>query len=165
MDQDTPLQRTLKIGKASVGLIHLDTALSKVLKDNSLNEEQAVAYLFKQVNKHNYVPPTAHKLYKDALKQEYSRLKTGNKTHESEELTVRILGPGCVSCNQIKIMLIDVMQEFGIAADIEQIQDLDEIWRYGVLNTPALIINNDIKSSGRLPSKSEIEQWLRDVLD
>lgn len=163
MDQ-APLQRTIKIGKASIGLVHIDTALAKVLADSSLNEEQAVQYLFEQVIKYNYVPDAAEKLYKEALRQEYNRLKSGTPP-TTDQLTIRILGPGCVSCNQIKIMLIDVMQEFGIAADIEQIKDLDEIWRYGVLNTPALIINSEIKSTGRLPSKSEIEQWLRAVMD
>jgi hypothetical protein len=136
MEQDQPLQRIIKIGKASIGLINLDTALAAALKDDSMSDDQAAAYLLEQVQKYNYVPDTAHELYKASLKQEYCRLKTGQAS-QSEQLTVRILGPGCVSCNQIKVMLIDIMQQQGIAADIEQIQDLDEIWRYGVLATAA----------------------------
>ncbi len=51
----------------------------------------------------------------------------------------------------------------GVAADIFQVHDLDEIGRYGVMRTPALIVNGELKSSGRLPPPADIEEWLREA--
>ena len=53
------------------------------------------------------------------------------------------------------------MQEMGLAADIEQVHDLDEIWRHGVLSTPALVINGQVLCAGRIPTRAEVEEWLR----
>ena len=75
-------------------------------------------------------------------------------------MTIKILGSGCVSCNKVNSMIFDIMQRLDMAADIEQIHDLDEIWRHGVISTPALIINGEIQCSGRMPTPAEIEQWL-----
>jgi hypothetical protein len=60
-------------------------------------------------------------------------------------------------------MVIEVLQKLQLAADMEQINDLDEIWRHGVINTPALVINGQIKSSGRHPSPTEVEEWIREA--
>ena len=51
-----------------------------------------------------------------------------------------------------------------VAADIFQVHDLDEIGRFGIVQTPALIINGDLKSAGRHPSRSQIEAWLREYI-
>lgn len=162
MDQDQPLPRTIKIGKANIGLVNFDQAMTQALQNDKNSVEEAVNFIFSAIKDHNYIPSTAHELYKEAIKREYLRHKTGS-AEDPDGLKIRILGPGCVSCNQIKTMLIDIMQEMGFAADIEQVKDLDEIWRYGVLNTPALLINNEVKSTGRLPSRSELEAWLREI--
>ena len=161
-DQDnTPLSRQLKIGKATVGLIGLDTGLTKVLREK-MGEEEAVDFLYQTVAGKNYIPPQATEMYREALRHAYRRQMDDSPATE-QGLSIKILGTGCVSCNRINTMVIDILQNLQLAAEIEQIHDLDEIWRLGVINTPALIINNEIKTSGRHPSMSEIEQWLRDV--
>lgn len=160
---DVPLQRTLRIGKVSVGLIGLDVALNRVLADSSIQDEAAAAQVYEAVAKQNYVPESAVTLYQNAIADEVKRLRQG-KAHQNSELVIRILGPGCVSCNNMQTLVIEIMAEMGVAADIFQIHDLDEIGRYGVLQTPALIINDHLKSAGRLPSRSQIEQWLREEI-
>jgi hypothetical protein len=57
------------------------------------------------------------------------------------------------------------MNEMGIAADVFQVYDLDEIGRFGIIQTPALLINGKVKCAGRLPTSSQIEEWLRDAVD
>ena len=59
--------------------------------------------------------------------------------------------------------MIDILQEKGVAADIEDVQDLDEIWRYGVTQTPALIIDGEVKSAGIQPPRVQIEQWVEEA--
>jgi hypothetical protein len=59
-------------------------------------------------------------------------------------------------------MLFESLQKFGLAADMESVHDLDEIWRFGVTKTPALIINGRVKCAGRMPSPTEVEEWVRE---
>ena len=159
---DRPLERHLRVGKATIGLIGLDTALSRLLADNTISREQAVTELFEEISRANYIPDGKEHLYRDALAAEYDRLRKG-ESRADRQIIIRILGPGCVSCNNTQAMVIETMDRLGVAADIFQIHDLDEIGRFGVLQTPALIINDNLKSSGRIPTLSQIEEWLREA--
>jgi len=160
---DLPQPQTLKIGKVSVGLIGLDLALNRLANSPDLDLETAVAQVYAEVAAKNYVPATAVTAYQAAIAREISRLRGAEQIPDGE-LIIRILGPGCVSCNSLQKMVIDIMADLGIAADVFQIHDLDEIGRFGVLRTPALLINGAIKSAGRLPSRSQIEEWLQEEI-
>jgi protein-disulfide isomerase len=58
---------------------------------------------------------------------------------------------------------MQVMAESGIMADIEHVRNIKEIGRYGVMGTPALIINNVVKSVGSVPPRNRLEQWLKEA--
>ncbi len=150
--------RKIKIGRATVGLIGLEQAMQQAVS-RKLSADEATAFLFAAVSRENYIPAAATDLYRQALRREYLMVESGG-AQSPQQLTIKILGPGCVSCNKLNTMIFDIMQRLGIAADIEQIHDLDEIWRHGVITTPALIINGRIKCSGRMPPPAEVEQWL-----
>ena len=160
---DRPTQRTIKIGNATVGLIGLDVAINRILRDKDLTEDMAEEQLFAAVSKENYIPAEATELYRKALRREIRRQR-GEGDDAETGLTIRILGPGCVSCNKLNTLVIEALQRLKVAADVEHVNDLDEIWRYGVTQTPALIINEDVKSSGRMPTPSQIEEWLQEKL-
>jgi hypothetical protein len=53
------------------------------------------------------------------------------------------------------------MAEIDLAADLEHVRDIKEIGRYGVMGTPALIINGEVKAVGRVPSRGQIKNWLK----
>jgi len=163
MTDDAPLQRSLKVGAVSIGLIGLDVALTRILAQPELELAQAVAQVYDEIARHNYVPQTAEGRYREALAEEILRLRQGG-TGCSGPLAVRILGTGCVSCNNLQKVVIEIMAERQIAADVFQVHDPDEIGRFGVLQTPALVINGQVKSVGRLPSRAEIEAWLIDAV-
>ncbi len=156
------MQRTIRIGNVTVGLLGLDVALVQ-LSDKDISEDEAVNFLYEQVSLKNYIPKLAVKPYKEALRNEYRRYHNLDSP-ESQGLTIRILGRPCVACNKIKVMLIDILQEKKVAADIEDVQDLDEIWRYGVTKTPALIINGEIKSAGFQPPRVQMEKWIDEAI-
>jgi len=153
-------QKKIKIGRATVGLIGLEQAMQQAV-NRKMTADEATAFLFKAVSGENYIPAAATDLYRQALRREYQMAATG-RPQSPQQLTIKILGPGCVSCNKLNTMIFDIMQRLDIAADIEQIHDLDEIWRHGVITTPALIINGRIKCSGRMPPPAEVEQWLQE---
>ncbi|HIJ78473.1 MAG: thioredoxin family protein [Desulfobulbaceae bacterium] len=157
---DIPAPRTIKIGKASVGLIGFDEAMNKIM-GKKMTEEEAVTHLYQSIRDKNYIPATAADLYRKALRQEYRR-RCGLKTDESPPLTIRVLGKNCVSCNRMNSLLFEILQKLNLAADMESVHDPDEIYRFGVTRTPALIINNRVKCAGRTPSPVEIEMWLQE---
>jgi small redox-active disulfide protein 2 len=150
--------RKIKIGRATVGLIGLEQAMQQAVS-RKMSADAATGFLFEVVSRENYIPAAATDLYRQALRREYLMVESGG-AQSQQQLTIKILGPGCVSCNKLNTMIFDIMQRLDIAADIEQIHDLDEIWRHGVITTPALIINGSIKCSGRMPTPAEVEQWL-----
>ena len=158
---ETPLQRTIRIGNITVGLLGLDIALVQ-LSGMDVSEDEAVEFLFEQVSRKNYIPKHAVKPYKEALRNEYRHYRNLDKS-DRHGLTIRVLGRPCVTCNKLKTMLIDILQKKNIAADIEDVQDLDEIWRYGVTKTPALIINGALKSAGIQPSRVQLEKWIEEA--
>ncbi len=158
--QDRPAPRTIRIGAANVGLIGLDQALSTALA-GQMQEDGAVDFLFAAIAEGNYIPVTAEQLYREALRNEYRR-RQGIQGAEPGTLTIRVLGSGCVTCNKLSAMLYEALQKFALAADMESVHDLDEIWRFGVTKTPALIINTTVKCAGRMPSPAEVEEWVRE---
>ena len=158
---DAPLQKTIRVGSVTIGLLGLDIALGQ-LAGKKLSEAEAVSFLYDQVSRKNYIPPQAVEPYKRALLAEYRRYFELESTGTGS-LTIRILGRPCVTCNKLKTTVIDILQEKGVAADIEDVQDLDEIWRYGVTKTPALIIGGEVKSAGIQPPRVQLEQWVEEA--
>jgi small redox-active disulfide protein 2 len=128
-----------------------------------LSSEEAARRILEDISARNYIPTGATETYLQAIADEIELLRgTGGK--QSGDLVIRILGPGCVSCNSLQKLVIEIMSDFGIAADVFQVHDLDEIGRFGVMQTPALVINNRLKCAGRLPSRARVEEWLREEL-
>lgn len=75
-------------------------------------------------------------------------------------LTIKVLGPGCANCKRLEALTRTVIAELGLEAQIEKVEDLDAIMAYPILATPALVINERVVCSGRVPTRAEIAQWL-----
>jgi hypothetical protein len=159
---DKPASRTIRIGNGSVGLLGLEQAMQKALKMQE-GEEEAVEFLYLAVASQNYIPAKGASLYREALRREY-RKRSGKRVDDEGGLDIRILGKACLSCNRLNTMVFDILQRLGIAADIVLVHDPDEIGRFGVLSTPALVINGEVKSAGRLPLPVQVEEWLLEAV-
>jgi hypothetical protein len=160
---ETLTQKTIKVGNVTVGLLGLDIALVQ-LSGKDISEDEAVNLLYERVRQKNYIPKQAIEPYKEALRKEYRRYCKLD-TSKDEGISIKVLGRPCIVCNKLKLTLIDILQEKNVAADIEDIQDLDEIWRYGVINTPTLIINGEVKSSGIQPPRVQLEKWIDEAAE
>jgi hypothetical protein len=160
---DTPTQRMLKVGKATIGLIGLDIALNKALV-KKIPVEEISEYLYKEIRGQNYIPPGMTDKYKAALEKEY-KILLGMEVEKDEDLTIRIFGTGCITCNGLRDDVIDAMMKAGIAADIDMIHELDEIGRHGITTTPALMINGVVKIAGIHPTPVQLEAWLLEAAD
>lgn len=75
-------------------------------------------------------------------------------------MNIKILGPGCAKCHQVEKIVKEVVIESGVAADIEHVTDFKKIASYGVFSTPAVVINDEVKSVGKIPKKEDVKTWL-----
>ena len=75
-------------------------------------------------------------------------------------MEIKILGPGCPKCKQTEKMVREAISEVGKAADVEKITDVMEIAGYGVLGTPAVVVDGEVKSVGKIPLKNEVKSWV-----
>jgi small redox-active disulfide protein 2 len=75
-------------------------------------------------------------------------------------MKIKILGPGCARCKTLEKLTRDAVAETGVNAEIEKVEDIVKIMAYGVMNTPALVINEKVMLSGRIPSITEIKEIL-----
>jgi len=75
-------------------------------------------------------------------------------------MEIKVLGPGCPKCKQTEQRIREVVAEAGIEANVEKVTDIMEIAGYGVLGTPAVVLDGEVKSVGKIPSKEEVKSWL-----
>ena len=75
--------------------------------------------------------------------------------------TIQILGPGCARCNRLEQATETAAGELGIEHQIEKITDVMRFADFGVMLTPALVVDGEVKVSGRVPSHDELKQMLR----
>jgi len=75
-------------------------------------------------------------------------------------MEIKILGPGCPKCKTLDKMTREVVEQNGIDANISKVEDIIEIMKYGVMSTPALVVDEKVVIKGRLPSQDEIKRIL-----
>lgn len=75
-------------------------------------------------------------------------------------MEIKVLGPGCPKCKQTEQNVKDAVAETGVDATVEKVTDIMEIAGYGVFGTPAVIVDGEVKSVGKIPAKDDIKAWL-----
>ena len=73
---------------------------------------------------------------------------------------IKVLGSGCARCNQLADVVKAVVSADGIEAEIEKIEDIQQIISWGVMSTPALVVDGQVCCKGRVPSADELRQML-----
>ena len=74
-------------------------------------------------------------------------------------MQIKIIGPGCAKCNETERIVREVVAEKGLQAEIEKVTDMLQMMTYGVLSTPAVIIDGEVKVSGIVPTKQAVLGW------
>jgi len=155
--------RLILIGNTQVGLMGLKGIFEELKSQRGKPEADLKQMLVEKAGKKNYIPNSVKGEYEKALFREFRKF-LGEKVEEERGgfLEVAILGPGCYSCNKLEQNVMAVLSETGIRASLNHITDPDLMAQYGILPTPALIINGKIKSVGINPTKSSIKKWLEE---
>ena len=78
-------------------------------------------------------------------------------------MTIKILGTGCVNCQKLEALAKQAVDELKIDAPIEKVKEINQIIEYGIARTPGLVINEEVKSAGKIPSLDQIKSWIQDA--
>lgn len=157
--------RQIKVGKHTIGIIGLKNSLEDVAKDFAEKPEDEIqAELLRRISGKNYIPDHIKEEYGRAFLREFNKFLGRSYEEElSEGLEIKVLGPGCPRCDMLESELKEVMTEMNLAANIEHITDVKEIGKYGVMGTPALFINGEVKCVGSVPHRSKLVAWLKEI--
>jgi len=79
-------------------------------------------------------------------------------------IEIKVLGPGCANCKRLEQIVTRVVEGMGIDANVMKVTNYNEIVDLGVMQTPGLIVNDKVCSSGRIPAVEEVENWIKEAL-
>ena len=152
----------IKIDKHKVGFVGLEEVFKDIAELYAEQPDDVVAEeLLIRLSKKNYISDKVQKEYGRAFVREFRKFLGQPVGDESPEgLEIKVLGAGCVLCNSLENEVMEVLSEIGLSADLEHVRDVEQITKYSVKGTPALIINGKVMCSGRIPSKNMIRKWL-----
>jgi small redox-active disulfide protein 2 len=76
-------------------------------------------------------------------------------------MEIKILGSGCPNCKRLEKLAREAVAELGIEANITKVQEFDQIMAYDIMSTPAMVVDEQVVVSGRVPRKTEIMALLQ----
>jgi small redox-active disulfide protein 2 len=111
----------------------------------------------------NYIPGPALEEYKLAFLREFKKALGEPVSEEQQGPVIKILGPGCPNCHRLEQLVLELLSEMHLAVDVEHVKDVGQIASFGVISMPALIINNQVKVMGQVPTREALKQWLSEL--
>ncbi|MCP4693628.1 MAG: thioredoxin family protein [Desulfobacterales bacterium] len=80
-------------------------------------------------------------------------------------MEIKVLGLGCPRCDQLERDLMELLTEMNVDADLEHVRDLEEIRQYGVIGSPAIVVNGDVKVVGVVPPRSKLKALIEQAVN
>ena len=161
---DAALEVTqISLGKLKVGITGLKAAIEAVKSLGDLSDQESAQALFARLKPRNYIPAGAAADYRRAFLREFKKDLGEPVPEEQHGLIIKILGPGCPNCHRLEQMVMELLAELQLPAQVEFIKDINDITAHGVFATPALIINNQIRLMGQMPSREALKNCLSEL--
>jgi small redox-active disulfide protein 2 len=154
----------IKIGTSQVGIIGLKEVIAEMAHSMAgASDEEIAGALVPRLSKINYIPDKAKSEYGRAFVREFRKHMGQDISLAQDEqgLVIRVLGQGCPNCQALSQRIMEILSELNLAADFEHVTDIKEIARYGVMQSPALIVNGQIMARGMVPNKAQLSGWLK----
>jgi small redox-active disulfide protein 2 len=155
-----PSLRQVWVGTYTLGLRGLDEILASVQGPQVDDVARITPELLDRVREQNHVPESAEQDYGEALYREDRRFPDLPVEEDRTVSEIRILGPGCCKCEEVSTRIMAAVAEPGLTADVQHITELKEMAGYGPVPTPALVVNDEIRSMGRAPTLDDIKKLL-----
>ncbi len=153
----------ISCGRFRVGITGLQAAIEELKAWRGRPDAEIAQALLARLKTRNYIPPAAQGEYQKAFLREFKKALGEPIEEERHGLSIKILGSGCSACDRLEQTAMSALSELGLPADVEHVRDVKEIAALGVLGVPALLINNEIKAVGTVPTKAMLKEWLTAV--
>jgi hypothetical protein len=152
----------VRIGQYSFGIIGIQRLMEEMAASHAQRSDAEVqAVMLERLSSNNYIPAKARNDYGKAFVRAFRKFLGQPCCDDAPRgLDIKVLGPGCNQCRGLEQTLMDVLTEIQLAASVEHVTDLKAIARYGVMGTPALVINGKIVSVGSVPPRSKLKAML-----
>lgn len=76
-------------------------------------------------------------------------------------MEIKVLGPGCAKCKKTEEIVRQAVAEAGVEASVDKVTGMMDIAAFGVMGTPAVVIDGQVKCVGKVPSKEQVRDWLQ----
>jgi small redox-active disulfide protein 2 len=150
----------ISLGQFRVGISGLQAAIEELKSWQGRADAEIAQALYIKLKPRNYIPAAPQEEYKKAFLREFKKALGQEVEEESRGLTIKILGPGCPTCDRLEQAVMAVLVELGLPAAVEHVRDLQEIAALGVMGMPALLINDEVKAVGQAPTAAMLKKWL-----
>ncbi len=152
--------RMITVGKGKVGMAGLEAVFERLARAGKTPCQELGTELVALAGQQNYVVPAAKAEYAEALVVEYRRYLGEDVPEEGAGLAIKVIGTGCPRCEQLAANVLSALSELGLAADVEHVREPARIAEYGILGTPALVVDGEVKATGKVLSVEEIKKLL-----
>lgn len=78
-------------------------------------------------------------------------------------MDIKVLGSGCTKCKTTVALIEEIAHQKGVPVSLEKIEDIQAIVSYGVMSTPAVVIDGKVIHAGGIPGRDKVDQWLSNV--
>ncbi|MCO5382252.1 MAG: thioredoxin family protein [Methanosarcina barkeri] len=75
-------------------------------------------------------------------------------------MKIEVLGTGCSKCKKTKEVIEKILKQAGVEAEVVKVEDFETILNYGVMVTPAVVIDGEVKLAGKIPDEKDIKKWI-----
>lgn len=124
-------------------------------------DDEVSSLMLDRLGQCNYIPNGARKDYAGAFVREFRKFLGQPFTEDAPRgLDIKVLGTGCNQCRALTRMVMEVLTEINLAAAVEHVTDIKQIARYGIMGSPALLINGKAVAVGTVPSRDRVRKWL-----
>jgi len=149
----------------SLSIIGIQELMADMVKTHAdKSDEEIRSYMLEELAKANYIPPRAKDEYGRAFVRELRKFLGQPYTDDSPKgLDVKVLGMGCTQCHTLTQVIMEVLTELKLPASVDHVMDLKEIARYGIMGSPALLINGKAVAVGSVPPRDRIKKWLTEA--
>ena len=154
----------IRIGNSSIGMVGLKEVMTELASSLSgASDEEMAGSLILRLAKRNYIPEKAMAEYGRALVREFKKYlgQEVSAEEETQGLIIKVLGQGCANCQALSQRIMEILGELKLSADFEHVTDIKEIARYGILQSPALLINGKLVAKGLVPNKAQLVDWIK----
>ncbi|MGA2402012.1 MAG: thioredoxin family protein [Syntrophobacteraceae bacterium] len=152
----------IKVGKFAVSIIGIKPLMDEMAGTHADKADDEIRFfMLDRLGQSNYIPAGAEADYGQAFVREFRKFLGQPYTEDAPQgLDIKVLGTGCPQCHALTQMVMEVLTEINLPAGVDHVTDIKEIARYGIMGSPALLINGKAVAVGNVPSRDRVKKWL-----